>query len=228
MRVVLQVQDHSQQRKGQSGIDAIESRLSVHTWKTNDPSKYLAYPLEKAQVDELTRKFYTQEKWRGWKFRMFCSRKSSEDRFLNRIADRYGKDCRVYHGDCRGCNPSPTVGVRHLVSKRFAVVDIDEFRTSVTCNVCKSKLSRYTNRRGRLLHSRLCCSTCGLEGNRSKRFVDRDINAAANVLWAGASPERPPCLRRSTSVIQNAFAQTSLQSVLRENRVTPLPQDGRC
>lgn len=52
---------------------------------------------------------------------MFCSRKSSKDRFLNRIADRYGKDCRVYYRDWSrrdqmpGCNPTPTVGISYLV-----------------------------------------------------------------------------------------------------------------
>ncbi len=85
-------------------------------------------------MDTLTRDFYR----RGWRFRLFCNRKSSKDNFLNRVEIKYGKDCVLYYGDWSrkdqmpGCSPSPTVGIRKLLSKRFAVIEVDEFRTSVT------------------------------------------------------------------------------------------------
>jgi len=37
---------------------------------------------------------------------------------------------------------------------------------------------------------------CGLKEKRSKRFLDRDENAARNIFWIGLSEERPLCLSR--------------------------------
>ena len=91
--------------------------------------------------------------------------------------------------------------IRTLLAKRFEIVEVDEFKTSVVCNTCTNRLERYHNRRGRLSHSRFCCTTCGpsLGKERKKRFVDRDINAATNILRAGMSHERPICLSRMIS-----------------------------
>ena len=177
--------------------------MSSFSWRTNDSDKYYEYLMAKVRVDRLTRDFYRESRWRNWKFRMFCNRRSSEDRLLNRIAETYGDTCKIYYGNWSrndqmpGCHPSPNKGIRTLLAKRFEIVEVDEFRTSVVCNTCTNRLERYRNRRGRLSHSRLCCTTCrpSLGKERKKRFVDRDINAATNILWAGMSHERPICLR---------------------------------
>ena len=42
------------------GICKAESRLCAHSWKTNDPVRFLEYVREKAKVDKLTREFYRQ------------------------------------------------------------------------------------------------------------------------------------------------------------------------
>ena len=55
----------------------LECGLSSYTRKTNCPDKYAEYLREKARVDDMTKEFYQDEKWRNWKFRMFCSRKRS-------------------------------------------------------------------------------------------------------------------------------------------------------
>ena len=125
-------------------------------------------------------------------------KKYSEDMLLNRIEDKYGKN---YYGDWSrsqmpGCIPSPTSGMSKMLLKRFTVTYVDEFRTSVTCNRCENRLVKYRKKTGTLSHSRLCCETCGLKQKRSKKFLDRDLNAAANILWIGTSPERPSCLSR--------------------------------
>lgn len=135
---------------------------------------------------------------------MFCRRRSSEARFLNRVEAMYGADCTVYYGDwsrtdqMKGCDPSPVTGTKKLFLKRFPnVVDMDEHKMSVMCNGCRGRLERYKKRNGRPSHSRLSCASCGLEDKRSKRFVDRDVNAAKNILWVGTSSlTRPECLHR--------------------------------
>lgn len=185
--------------KRKDGIEAAEAALSLHSHRMSDFSGYLAYLAAKAKTDAATGEFYRQEKWRGWKFRMFCRRRSSKARFLNRVEATYGADCTVYYGDwsrtdqMKGCDPSP--GTKKLFLKRFPnVVDMDKHKTSVTCNGCRGRLERYKKRNGCPSHS---CASCGLEDKRSKRFVDRDVNAAKNILWVGTlSPMRPECLRR--------------------------------
>ncbi len=60
-------------------------------------------------------------------------------------------------------------------------------------NACSGELSSYRKKDGKLSYSRLCCTNCkGHPEDNSKRFVDRDLNAALNILLAGTSVERPP------------------------------------
>lgn len=121
---------------------------------------------------------------------MYYMKRSSKDRLLDKIGDTYGEECILYFGDwsrsdqVKGCTPSPTKGIRKLVSKRFLVVDVDDHRTSKIYNYCCGVLTRYRNRRGKLSHSRLQCTSCKQDAKGRPRFVDRDRNAAANILWA--------------------------------------------
>ena len=59
--------------------------------------------------------------------------------------------------------------------------------TSKLCNNCKSVLEKYKKRDGMLCYSRLACRKCVLEQKRMKHFLDRDINAAKNILKIGKS-----------------------------------------
>ncbi len=76
-----------------------ERDLSKHSRKTNRHGRFLAYLAEKKLHDEWTSSFYLEKKWRGWKFRLYCNRKKSEDMFLNRVVEKYGKDCVLHFGD---------------------------------------------------------------------------------------------------------------------------------
>ena len=74
--------------------------------------------MEKKRVDEVTRDFYSEKRWRARKLRMFSKRRSSQDKFLNRVAEKYGDECEIFYGDwsstgkCKECTPSPVVGFR--------------------------------------------------------------------------------------------------------------------
>ena len=135
------------------GVEELETELSLHTHKTADEKDFLAYLVAKQKCDKKTSQFYNTAKWRRWKFRLFCRRKQSEDIFLNRIKQYYGSNCTIYYGDwsrkdqLQGCAPSPTVGLRKCVSRKFRVISVDEYRTSKTCNRCMGELSRYKVKR---------------------------------------------------------------------------------
>ena len=51
---------------------------------------------------------------------------------------------------------------------------------------------------GKEAYSRLACMKCGINKKRLKHFVDRDLNAARNILEIGISVVRPQCFSRST------------------------------
>ena len=203
--------------KGRHGISEVEAELSKHNHRTVDPSKYREYLVAKSKADKLTESFYRQEKWRNWKFRIHCHRRSSEDKFCNRMAETYGRDCTVYFGDWsastqqKGCAPSPTVGIRRLLSKRFKVINVDEFRTSRICNACQGDLKKYRNKKGRLSYSRLHCPWCSSE-KYGPKFVDRDANAAANILLVGTSLHRPKALSRTWNTLTERRGSLSLEA----------------
>ena len=84
-------------------------------------------------------------------------------------------------------------------------IEVDEFKTSKLCNKCKSILENYQKKDGKPCYTRLVCLKCALKGKR-KHFVDRDVNAAKNILEIGKSIRRPLCFKfppgRSQGIIE--------------------------
>ena len=115
-------------------------------------------------TDQCTQAYYRQEKWRSWKFRIYCHRNSSEDKLFNAMEKAYGADCTIFYGNWSrreqmpGCNPSPTTGIRKRLGRRFHVVVVDEFRSSKVCNECHQELCTYNKLKKRRL-SRLPCES---------------------------------------------------------------------
>lgn len=165
------------EEKEKKGIKELETHLSMFEGRSNDPLKYEEYL--KARVHgggETDGKFLWAKEVASLQFRMYCNRKSSEQRLLNRIAE----DCEIMYGNwsrktqMKGCQPTPNATLKSMLSKRFRVTTVDEFRTSITCNSCMGTLKSYRTRSGKLSRSRLYCESCGGENRKlSKRFVDR-------------------------------------------------------
>ena len=91
-----------------------------------------------------------------------------------------------------------SVALFRILRKWFRVIMVDEYRTSKICNKCRGELNSYRKRDGKQSYSRLCCTKCAGRSskNRSKQFVDRDFNAALNIMEVGISPVRPLCFTR--------------------------------
>ncbi len=79
--------------KKRFGINELEASLCSLNGKSNKASEYKEYLVAKARIEKKMNSFYHQEKWRGFKFRIFCHRRSSEHKLLNRIACKYGDNC---------------------------------------------------------------------------------------------------------------------------------------
>ncbi len=141
-----------------------------------------------------------------------------------RVEEMYKGDCILHYGDwsrkdqMKGCAPSLGVGMKRMLSKRFEVREEDEYKTSKTCNLCLGEMKRYKKRDGKQSYSRLCCENCAghHDRDRSKRFADRDLNAAANILLIGMSLHRPESLSRS----RNKIVKKRRRS---KTPVTPIP-----
>ena len=133
---------------------------------------------------------------------------------FNRLEKTFGPDCKLYYGGwsskCqqKGCTPVPNTGLRLKLKKRFVLQDVDEFRTSKICNGCFEELRKYTKKGGRLSYSRLFCPTCSTKLGRPI-FVNRDVNAASNILLAGTAPCRPSILSRSCSLSSSKVTTAS-------------------
>ena len=131
--------------------------------------------------------------------------------FFNRISEYYGEDCMVNYGNwsskkhSKGHQPTQTSGIRALISKRFKTSVVDEFRTSKYCHGCTGVLKQYHKLNGRLSYRRLFCGTCAVRGKR-KKFLDKDENAAMNILIGGTSTTRPPYMRRQMEVSYNSIS----------------------
>ncbi len=228
------------EKSKEASVLEAESLLSSCFSRSNDASQYKRYLSECASCEKVMNDFYGKEKWRGWKFRIYCKTRSSRDKLMNKMEKTYGKDCTIHYGDLsrrsqmKGCDPTPNGSLKEAIAKRFEVKDVDEFRTSKTCNACGFDLKSYKKKNGKRSHSRLLCETCGGKNSLTpaKRFVDRDLNAAHNILLAGMSSVRPEHLRRKRKLSscgenvvekkhrleQNIdFRSTNVQSLLDEH-----------
>ena len=189
--------------KRRAGIDALEAKLSEHSARTNNLVEFFSYLAAKKLFGESEAgKFYVQDRWRNWRLSMFSARKSSEERFINTVKTTYGKDTTIYYGNWSrktqicGCPPAPVEGLRKKLREKFHVVITDEYMTSRTCSTCLGELTSYLRKNGTKSRSRLCCTKCGHQKGRLRHFVDRDVNAAANILVVGLSDRPPQPFRR--------------------------------
>ena len=88
-----------EKEKRKWGITSIEATLSRQLSRRNDSLEYKGYLLAAAACEDKMNTFYRQERWRGWKFRLYCRGRSSQDRLMNRISDTYGPYCHIYYGN---------------------------------------------------------------------------------------------------------------------------------
>ncbi len=56
-------------------------------------------------------------------------------------------------GPNEGCDPSLGVGMKKVLQKKFDVTEVDEFKTSKTCNLCFGEMSVYVKKDGRRSYS---------------------------------------------------------------------------
>ena len=164
-----------------------ETNLSSYNCKSVNYNEFKKYIKEKTKLNDKVRGFYENELYRKLKWRTWIYGRKSEDKFLNRIEETYGKkeNLLLCYGNwsnnkhMKYIMPTKGIGLRRTVEKKFNVVLVDEFRTSKLCSKCNCELEHYNN-----LHRVLVCRGCKSSGSESKNttFMNRDMNACMNML----------------------------------------------
>ena len=175
--------------KKKNGIIETETKLSSFNKRTLDVDKFEKYLLTKQSCTTTLREFYEKPLFRKLNLRRFCKTKSSEDKMLNEIGKKFGKNLLLGLGDwsvnssyqMKGCMPTPNKGIAKLLKKRFEVISIDEYNTSKLYNRDLSKeLTNVKVKRGKKsksIHTLLTPTR-----NPNGVILNRDRNACKNIL----------------------------------------------
>ena len=146
----------------------------------------------------------TKIKYRRQRYRRTLSKRRVMDTALQRVKTEAGPNCEMAYGDGKWApsapfrKPSPQTATYKAALRQFTDVTlVSEFRTSSVCNKCGSQLrdiTRVTRVNGRISYFTARgvknCIRCGC--------VDRDANAALNILDCCVDPEgrKWPLLQR--------------------------------
>lgn len=197
--------------KERNNIITKETELSKHNSKTSEYQKFKDFIVEKTKLNNETRDFYTRDLWRKTKWRSYIYSRKSEDRFLNRIGETYGKDCVLAFGDwscdkqMKNYMPTKNIGIRRLIHKRYETISIDEYNTSKKCCCCHKTLDYPKKETIRILRCVDCKSSdCLSSKNKKIVFRTRDLNSATNIrnlfISCMNKLKRPECFTRPAFV----------------------------
>ena len=212
-----------QNEKKKYNIIEKETELSKFNSRTLDIEKYKNFIKNKNKLNNETKEFYNRILLRKLSFRIFAKTKQSEDKLLNEIENKYltkeeienKRKIVLFYGDysrstsMKGCYSTPNLGLKRLLSKRFEIFDINEYKTSKLYNKNYKELINVKIRKGK--HQRLLHEVLTLKEDTEKRiFVNRDVNACKNILSIGLyflkNRERP-----------KEFTRTDINSCLIKN-----------
>ena len=184
--------------KDKNGILKKEKTLPDYNSRTLKIDKYKNFIKNKTIFNNETKDFYNKILFRKLSFRRFVKTKKSEDKLLNEIENKYlskeekEKDKKIvlFYGDysrgtaMKGTYSTPNLGLKRLLSKRFEIFDINEYKTSKLYNKDYRELTNLKIRKGKHLHS-LHEVLTQKEDTEKRIFVNRDVNACKNILSIG-------------------------------------------
>jgi hypothetical protein len=149
-------------------------------------------------VKEKLWKEYLHIKWSDQRLKLYGGKKKVFSKFLNQLGDNvvlaYGAAKFVPGG--KGEVSIPVSRAYKECSSRFEIIPVDEFRTtklyhkdfSVLNKVATYKEGKITDVRGLSWYS--------TNDDKPSKFVNRDLNAAINILRCVTLPQRPIALSR--------------------------------
>jgi hypothetical protein len=129
--------------------------------------------------------FYIKELWRKLAIKRYILTQSFNHRILNEISKKYGSNVVIglgnWSNNCstqlRGSAPSLNRGLHKILSTRFQVQEVDEFRTSKLYNLDTSQELVKLKVGGKARHALLTP-----KGKPNGVIINRDNNACKNIL----------------------------------------------
>jgi hypothetical protein len=125
-----------EQYRKERGIIKIEEKLYGICSKTCYLENFKKYLDVKCPVNNELLPMYTDEIFRKYTWYSFINTKRAEDKMLDLIEKKFGKDAIIILGDAslgshmRGLVSTPNIKLNRKLKSRFKVYLIDEFRTS--------------------------------------------------------------------------------------------------
>lgn len=183
------------------------STVSIKGVNLQNHTKYLKIYF--AVYDSLWKE-YTKPRWARQRFRLYGGKKRVFAKFFNEIIKgREDKTFQFAYGSAKfspgGKNEVavPTTRAYKECSSRFLTKPVDEHLTTKISNetkqvlkgVCYKSALKNVNRKIRFIRGLYWCDSTIAFTKRGK-FVNRDVNAALNILECGLALERPEALRR--------------------------------
>ena len=130
-------------------IQELETLLSKNPFRTCDIEKYNEFLITKGKIEFELRKHYDQYIYKKLKLNSYINKQRSEDKLINNIKNKFGKDTVIIMGDCSKSTmkyhePVKGKGFRKLFKKNnLEVFLIDEFRTSSYDPITEEKVERF-------------------------------------------------------------------------------------
>ena len=208
-------------------VKQLESELSHFNSKTCDFHEFMNYLKVKNLINYYLFKQYAKRIFRKLKWNRFMNRQRSESNMLNKFEDTFGypEFTDVIMGDydnggthLKGKEPCVTKRIRKLLKTRgYNVYLINEFRTSMLCNKCDHKVTRFHYRKIKgsdkevLVWGLVRCTNENCKPHINKQQSDkkygttiynRDANAVVNMIDIVkeliATGKRPKAFTRSS------------------------------
>jgi hypothetical protein len=175
-----------------------ETELSKFNSKTLKIEDYKKFIINKNKLNNDVKNFYNNILFRKLNFRRFIRTKQSEEVLLNEIENKFlsekdktnNKKLLILLGNwsrntaMKGTIPTPNIGFKKLLLKRFQIFEINEYNTSKLYNKTFRELENVTvrkNKHKKHLHEILTPK----EETERCIFVNRDKNACKNILFLG-------------------------------------------
>src|SRR5690554_1845505 len=185
------VRSKRMERRKPDEIHQLENILSTTNSKSPSIHGFKQYLLARFYAQEQLYEYYGNNLFRIYRWMTWKNRKSSEDRFINKIGTTFGDNLVLAYGvwhswkGMKGLASSPTVGIKRRIAQKYKVIDTPEWNTTKTCSRCEGEMEgdptrTTTNKDGKVVPLR------GIRRCNNEDYCggllrwNRDHNAAIN------------------------------------------------
>ena len=227
-------QKTKQKMRTKAGIIELERPLNDCNSSSVNPEVFKKFISTKNTVTVAVRNHYAKIAYRNMNLRSHIHTIKSEDRLIKQLIDVFGLGCLLFYGNwSRNSNMKmgasvPGMRMKKLIAKYFGVASTHEAYTSCICYVngvpVENKVITTPANKARSIHRCLICNECHslrkqseIRPSEIRRYMNRDINGARNILTIGRSELR-------NQGRPQAFQRESLQ---RDHGEDPFGEDPR-